>query len=371
MLCDMYKPYVSGVTNHVSLLKRALEGLGHEVWVLTFGSRDHEDDEPRVVRSPGAPFGDTGWQFGFGLSREAKRAVASLDVAHAHHPFLSGRLALRACVPAGIPVVMTNHTRYDLYSDVYAHFVPKVLRYAYLRRTLRSLYRRASLVVSPSADIAGWILGFGIDAHVEVVHNGIDTRRFCEPASPWTKKGLGLAEDAVACCFLGRLGQEKSVRSLYEAWSAAARRDPRLALVFIGDGPERAALERAASDDGWRGRVIFTGLVDYDRVPGLLAGCDAFATASVSEVHPLTVMEAMAAGMPVVAVRSPGVGETVEDGVTGLLVEDSGSALTDALGRIADDEERGLLARGAGRAAEGFDVRERARELVSLYEALL
>jgi glycosyltransferase involved in cell wall biosynthesis len=93
MMVDVYKPYISGVTNYIVLNKRHLERAGHDVYVFTFGNIEYEDDEPRVIRSPGLPLADTGFYLSLRYSREAKKLLQSMDVVHVHHPFLSGRLA--------------------------------------------------------------------------------------------------------------------------------------------------------------------------------------------------------------------------------------------------------------------------------------
>ncbi len=103
MMADTYKPYVSGVTNYIDLNKRYLEYDGHEVYVFTFSEPDHEDEDERIIRSPGLPLADTGFFLSLKYSREAKNLLQSMDVVHVHHPFLSGRLALHYCRPDGIP----------------------------------------------------------------------------------------------------------------------------------------------------------------------------------------------------------------------------------------------------------------------------
>lgn len=371
MFADMYKPYISGVTNHIAITKAALEELGHEVWVFTFGSNNYEDDEPRVIRSPGLPFGDTGWQFGATFSRDALDAIRTLDVAHAHHPFLSGRLALKTCKKPGIPVVMTNHTRYDLYSDVYARFAPKTLRYWFLRWQLASLYSKAALVISPSAEISEWLRSFGIQAPTRVLPNAIDTRKFREPRSPLAKSEIGFAEDDVVFCYLGRLGEEKNLSLLTEAFVAAAKREPRCALLLIGGGPSKAAIEKRAAEAGLAGHVNLAGLVDYARVPDYLAAADVFVTASVSEVHPLTVMEGMAAGLPVVAIRSPGIAETVTNEYDGLLANSQDPQLLATLMvKAADDELRAQMSEAALASAAERDISKTAAELAEIYATL-
>ncbi len=125
MMADVYKPHVSGITHYIDLNKRYLEKAGHEVYVFTFGDQNYKDDDPRVIRSPGLPLVDTGYYLSFRYNRGAKKLLQTMDVVHVHHPFLSGRLALRYCEPVRIPIIFTNHTRYDLYAQAYFPILPE------------------------------------------------------------------------------------------------------------------------------------------------------------------------------------------------------------------------------------------------------
>ena len=125
MMADTYKPYVSGVTNYIDLNKRYLEQAGHDVFVFTFSDPDFVDNEPRIIRSPGLPLSDTGFFLSLKYSREAKLLLQSMDLVHVHHPFLSGRLALHYCHPENIPIIFTNHTRYDLLAQAYIPILPE------------------------------------------------------------------------------------------------------------------------------------------------------------------------------------------------------------------------------------------------------
>ncbi len=369
MFADMYLPHVSGVTNHISLYKRALEDAGHEVWLFTWGDSDHDDIEPRVVRSPALPYGDTGWNVSLGLSREARGIIRTLDVAHAHHPFASF-LAARS---SGAPTVFTNHTRYDLYSDTYAGWIPSAIRHSAIRTYLTWLGSRASLTISPSAEISHWLAGFGVPAERTVVlPNAIDTAPFLSPQSPVTRESLGIAEDAFLLAYVGRIAHEKNIGLLLESFTRAAAADPRLALALIGDGPANDLARTIVSDAGLDDRVRFLGMMPYSEVPGVLAAADAFVTASVSEIYPLVVVEACAAGLPVVGVRSPGVGEIVTDRVSGLLCSEDAAELSDALCALAcDDSLHAQLREGALDVAAAHDITESAARLAALYESVV
>jgi glycosyltransferase involved in cell wall biosynthesis len=195
MFCDMYTPHLSGVTNHIRLYKAYFEGLGHEVHVFTYGNRDHVDDEENVVRSPAIAWGKTGWQAGVRLSSEARKLIPTLDIAHVHHPFLSGRVALSQCRPHDIPVVFTNHTRYDIYSDAYAWYLPRAPRMAFLKRYLSRFASDVDLVIAPSAGVREWLCDFGITCDALLMPNTIDTEPFTHPADIAERSQFGFAED--------------------------------------------------------------------------------------------------------------------------------------------------------------------------------
>lgn len=376
MFLDMYKPYMSGVTNYAAINKRYFESLGHTVYVFTFGNRDHEDDEPNIVRSPAVPWGDTGWQLGIRPSAEARILMATLDVAHVQHPFLSGRVALAHSHTHGIPVVFTSHTRYDLYSDTYAWFVPREVRMAWLRNYLHRFAHRVERVIAPSESIVEWLSEFGITDEAVWLPNGVDTAPFAHPKNPRSRASLGLPEDAVVYCYLGRLGEEKNIELLLEAFTRAARPigggARNLALLLIGDGPMRETLERRMRAAGLGDVVRFAGLVPYAEVPDVLSACDVFATASVTEVHPLTVIEAMAAGLPALGVDSPGISDTIEHGVSGLLSGEDAQGLATNIATIADDVSlRSRLAEGARAAAARYDISTTSGALLTEYEKVI
>ncbi len=371
MFLDMYKPYMSGVTNYAAINKRYLESLGHTVYVFAFGNRDFADDEPNVVRSPGVPWGDTGWQLGLRPTSEARILMATLDVAHVQHPFLSGRVALAHSHTHGIPVVFTSHTRYDLYSDTYAWFVPREVRMAWLRSYLNRFTHRVESVIAPSESIAEWLGEFGITDDAVVLPNGVDTAPFAHPSAPRARESLGFAADSTVFCYLGRVGEEKNIPLLVTAFVDAAA-TTNAALLVIGDGPAREDAEARVKEAGLADRVRFAGLVPYSDVPNYLAACDAFATASVTEVHPLTVIEAMAAGLPVVGVRSPGVSDTVQHEVSGLLSgEDEAGFAANVRALSQDRALHARLAEGARAAAAAYDVRVTGALLLAEYERVI
>ncbi len=149
MLTDVYKPHVSGITNYIALNKKVLEDQGHEVYIFTFGDLDYPDDEANVIRSPALPLVDTGFYLSLSYNKRARHLLYEMDIAHVHHPFVSGSLALRYCRPRGIPVIFTNHTRYDLYTQAYLPILPDTWGEAAMKAYLPSFCRACNMVISP------------------------------------------------------------------------------------------------------------------------------------------------------------------------------------------------------------------------------
>jgi 1,2-diacylglycerol 3-alpha-glucosyltransferase len=320
MMADTYKPYVSGITTYIDLNKRALEEAGHEVYVFTFGDLDFKDNEARVVRSPGVPLADTGFYLSLRYKTAYKKLLQTMDVVHVHHPFLSGRLALRYCRPKQIPVIFTNHTRYDLYAQARMPLMPIEVSQSMLQAYMPDFCSAVDLVISPSAGMEKILRQYGVEGHVEVVPNGANLKPF-HNAMPCSRAGFGFNEDDLLLVYAGRIAPEKNIDFLLQSFAGVSKVIPNVYLLIIGGGQKEheEELKQLPGELGIQDRVRFTGMVPYNKLPSYLAMCDVFVTASVTEVHPFTVIEAMAAGLPIMGIDSPGVGDSVTDGETGLL----------------------------------------------------
>ncbi len=372
MMADLYKPHMSGVTNFIALNKRMLERAGHDVYVFTFGDPDIVDDEPNVIRAPGIPLAETGAYLSFRYPHRIRRMLQSMDLVHAHHPFLSARLALRYCRPFNIPIAFTNHTRYDLYAQAYLPGLPDQIGTAFLHVYMPWLCREVDLVIAPSAGLQRVLAGFGVQSPIAVLPNGVDLAPFRRPLAPVDLGPLGLSPGGMLLIYVGRLGPEKNLTFLIRAFAGVASAFPEPRLLLVGEGPERDTLEDQVLHSGLRGRVAFTGLIEYSELPRYLAMADAFVTASVTEVHPLSVIEAMASGLPVLGIVSPGIEDTVEDGRTGYLASEDLPAFTAKMARlVAEPARRAEMSQLARQAAEEFAIERTSARLLQHYDKLV
>lgn len=373
MMVDTYKPHVSGITNYIDLNKQYLDRLGHDVFVFTFGDLEYTDDEPRVIRSPGVPLANTGYYLSLRYSRLARKSLQTMDVVHVHHPFLSGRLALHYCRPVQVPIIFTNHTRYDLYAQAYLPMMPEELSQSLLQAYMPSFCDAVDLVISPSQGMEKVLRQLGVTAPVEVVPNGIDLHPFHE-ARPLRRPDFGFKEDDILLVYAGRIAQEKNLDFLLRSFAGVAQAIESVHLLVVGGGqkPHMDDLKSLVIELNVPQRVHFTGMVDYGELPSYLAMCDAFVTASVTEVHPLSVIEAMGTGLPVVGIHSPGVGDTVEHGITGFLASHDLAVYTAVLTRLCLDKDlRRHMGEAARKISTQYAIERTTQLMLRHYERLV
>ncbi|GAB4501190.1 MAG: glycosyltransferase family 4 protein [Anaerolineales bacterium] len=371
MLADAYKPHISGITNYIELNKRFLEEAGQEVYIFTFGNEEYHDEETRVIRSPGLPLVDTGYYLSFQYSRKAKELLQDMDILHVHHPFLSGRLALRYARPFNIPIVFTNHTRYDLYAQTYIPGLPEELSTSFLESYMPNFCAAVDMVISPSAGMAQVLRALNVQTDINIVPNGVDLSRFDTPSGDDVRARLGIGAEEIVLIYSGRLAPEKNLNFLLKAFSGVAQALENVHLLMVGEGPEGETLRQQAAASPAAARIHFCGQVSYPEIPSYLRQADCFVTASLSEVHPLSVIEAMAAGLPTLGLRSVGVGDIVRDGETGLLAENDLAAFSAKMTRLCLQRElRQKMSLAARAAAPQYDIRRTSKIMLEHYQRL-
>jgi glycosyltransferase involved in cell wall biosynthesis len=198
----------------------------------------------------------------------------------------------------------------------------------------------------------------GVDAKITVVPNGVDIKPFRSPEKVLDRKSFGFKQDDILLLYVGRLGPEKNLPFLLRSFRGLALAYDRVYLLLVGEGPASEDMRDMVKQMKMESRVKFTGLIPYDELPGYLAMGDAFVTASISEVHPLSVIEAMASGLPVLGIQSPGIGDTIEDGATGFLVdgEDLAAFTAKMMLLSTGHENRKQMGNQAKVAAEEYSI---------------
>lgn len=317
------------------------------------------------VTALGVPLHVVGRPPGFSPGVARRIAAVARDtgasVLHCHHysPYVYGRLA--ALMTPGVGAVYTEHGRL---SDRPPSFKRSLIN--------RVLMAGARDLYAVSHDLRGHLLREGVPRRMQVIWNGIDP----EAAPDASARAAGRAAlDALPGDWIvgsvARLDPVKALPTLVEAVAIAGRTNSRLRLVVVGEGPERASVEAAIQQHDAADRVRLLG--HRDDVRTWLPGLDAFANASTSEGISLTLLEAMAAELPIVATAVGGTPEVVADGETGRLVPSrDAAALAAALVEMAAEPSRAQAWGRAGRQRllAHFTIDEMVRRYEAVYREI-
>ncbi len=372
MMADIYKTQVSGVTKSIALTKRWLEKAGHEVYIFTFGDADVVDTEKNIIRTTGVPVVDTGIYLNLSYNRKARHLLYTMDITHVHHPFVSGSLAMRHCVPRNIPVVFTNHSRYDLMTQAYLPILPDSIGEAALKAYLSPFYRACDLVIIPTPSMREILeQHFGLISPVEVIPNGLDLMPYRKEIQPKDRSGFGFTSSDVVSIYVGRLSPEKNLSLLIRAFNGVAATYEHVRLLVVGDGPERENLEAQVKLMNIESKVFFTGMIDYKEIPSYLAASDIFVTPSSSETFGLSTVEGMAAGLPALGIDAPGTRDIIQDGVTGLISSEDLAIFTAKLVLLSTNHQlRQVMGKQAIESSKQYDIQTTTNTLLQHYQRL-
>jgi 1,2-diacylglycerol 3-alpha-glucosyltransferase len=365
---------VNGVAVSLQLVAHGLREAGHEVTVFAPRFPGYEDKEPKVYRIPSLKYLNkppiyvavpgtprTTWS----LSR------SHFDVLHAHSPLTVGLLAYLTASVRNLPLIYTYHTSI---SD-YTHYV-KVIGETHLMRYAARWFSTATTnlgdqVVVPSAKFERLLLSQKVKRPVHVIPNGIDLSRFRRLSSRRPSlyhARLGLHSDSPFLIFVGRLDPEKNLEFLIDSFQRVSTRFSNAHLVFAGDGSARRDLEAKAAASPAGRNIHFLGMVNRIDLPDLLHEADIFLSSSTSETQCLSMVEAIAAGLPVVAVQDEAFEGIVEDGGNGRAVPKDVDIFSDAVSDLlANPEFKDIFGRRSEELSDRFSIETQVKSLISLY----
>jgi 1,2-diacylglycerol 3-alpha-glucosyltransferase len=369
---NTYLPVVSGVVRSVQSFRDALSSLGHNVFV--FAQEDeYEDTEPFIFRYPSLRLplpGDIPTALPVSSFVDQLIPKLKLDVIHTHHPFLLGQTAAAKARDYNLPLVFTFHTQYHEYT----HYIPfsqeQVQEFIKNRVMdwLRDYMRKCQHIVIPSESMRSILVNdYGLVDRFTVIPTGLDIAPFKEANGAALRSEWGWHDDKVIIS-VGRLAEEKNWGTLLQAFALALKEQPNLRLVLVGDGPQAQTLSQLAGELGIAERILFTGAVSFDQVPAYLKAADLFAFASVTETQGLATLEAMAAGLPVVAVMGSGTVDIVEENVQGLLVQNDPQQLASGILKLIHNSElMDTFKSNAIKKSRTYDNKRLARKMLKVY----
>ncbi|MCB8920123.1 MAG: glycosyltransferase [Ardenticatenaceae bacterium] len=297
---------------------------------------------------------------------KAQKLLAEMEIIHCHHLFMSMEMAHRYF--GRCPIVYAI-TRYDLYRNCVA--LPQPAADAVMRQVWPEVTDQADVVITPSESVRQIMLDFWRASAYQVIENGVDLRPFHQTVFPHSPARTGYPGGCNCAYLRGPIVIRKKSARFARSVCNCARHCARTPPGFSRKGAQQSDLAEQARHLSVSRHVHFAGAIAYDTIPRYLTAADLFVTASVTEVHPLTIIEAMAAGLPVAAPAAPGIVDTVELGVSGLLTENPERGLAAAMvGLALNETRRKQMGEAARQASERFDIRRTVSQTVALYEHL-
>ncbi len=369
---DTYAPQVNGIAISLQLLARELRAAGHQVTVFAPRFPGYHDPESEVYRLPAVRYMQMPPVY-LAVPGTPRATLAlrrcQFDIVHAHSPLSLGLLAYLTAQAKGAPLIYTYHTSITDYT----HHLKMVGRTRPVRRAA-GWFSTASTnlgdqIIAPSAKFKRLLESQNVRRPIHTIPNGIDLRNFDQPKNPGAyRRRLGLAEDAPLLVYVGRVDPEKRIDFLIAAFGRLAARRTDAHLVIAGDGSARRALEAQAAASGYGGRIHFLGMVNRADLPDLLHDADLFLSASTSETQCLAMVEAIAAGLPVVAVRDDAFEGILADGVNGRAVPREAEALSAAADNLlAAPTIRQAFGRNSVELSRKFSIEAQVESLTGLY----
>ena len=367
---NAYKPTVSGVVTSIALFRQGLTEAGHDVHIIVPEYEDYQDEEPYVFRFPAL---DLPEQVDLSLPIPFKATMLPTvrgikpSLIHSQHPFVMGSLATDFARDLNLPLVFTLHSHYDVYARRYVPIMPKLASMV-AEEIVKRYLEKCTHVVAPTPSIRDFILHeYEADVSVTVVPTPVDLGMYHDLEPRRVRADLGL-EEAELLLYVGRLSEEKDLDFLLRAFARVAAERPQARLLLVGKGLSERGLRRTARKLDLGERVIFNGPVCHGEVPHYVAAADLFVFASQVDVQGLVLIEAMAAGTPVVAVEAPGPMDALTGG-GGLLVPAREEAFAGAvLALLTDEPRRRALGERAVRVVQRYTVPSVTARLVSVYE---
>ncbi len=322
LFTDTYYPELNGVANSTYQLKKALEKIGHRVYVFTVSNPEVVEMEYGVIRFASLPCAlIKERRVGFSLSRlfVKKIQLLNLDIIHTQTEFGMGHLGRKIANQLKIPVVHTYHT---IYED-YTHYL-KVPGNDKLKGVARQFSRRccehADYIIVPTDKIKKILENYGVKKKIIAQPTGVDFEKFrncSKEKMEEIRKKYTLKKSDHILVSIGRLSKEKNISELITFIDKIRKKDSKIKLLIVGEGPEKNHLEKKVQELGLTKHVIFTGAVSWQIIENYFALGNAFVCASQSETQGLTYIEALATGTPILVHNDPCLKGVLQEGING------------------------------------------------------
>ena len=377
---ETYTPYISGLVTSEIMLKKGLEKLGHEVYVVTANLESFHyeyDEEERVLKVPGIPTGiyDSRLTAVYPLKAVNKIKSWNLDIIHSQTEFAIGTFARILAYQLDIPLVHTYHTMYE----DYIHYITK----GYFDKSSKKIVEyltlfycdktATELIVPTKKTYDLFKEKYQVDRNIHIIPTGIELERFYtenidKKKLASIKRKEKITKDDFIAIFIGRLAQEKNVVFLLDVMKDLVPSLPKLKLLIVGDGPDYDLYKEIIEKDHLENNVIMTGKVAWEEVPYYYHLSDIFLTASHTETQGLTVIEAMASSIVPICIDDESFKNTIIDGLNGRIFNNEKECKEIITELYNDNELTKKLSNQARINSDRFSAKYFAESVLDVYK---
>ena len=379
---DTYLPDIDGVSISIATLKSSLEKLGHTVFIFAPNNKLKYEvfPEEKIWRFPSIKFyGEKNFHFAVKALFPKDLHDVPLDVVHTQTPFPVGRAGLRLAKAKHLRSVHTYHTRYQEYIHyLVPSFILKAggrkLGVAIIISIVKRFLNNHDAVIAPSSGIKRELESFGVKKPIHVIPTGVDIDRITAlvaSADPNAiRRKFNLDPDNEMIVFTSRLAREKNVEFLLRAAKTVIDSRPQVRFLIIGDGDHRKSLEETARQLGLKDQVIFAGYMDREQIFPVYRAAKVFVFASTTETQGLSVLEAMASHLPIVALKATGAEDLLAKNQGGFLIENSDPVVfAEAVMNLLGNQDLYIIKSAEAYARAGdFTMEKTAQALVDVYK---
>ncbi len=354
-----YLPTANGVTFHISSTAQALRKMGHKVYILAPSFPGYRDLDKDVIRYPSLPNPFIkNYPVGIPFLSLRKLKRLKIDVIHTHHPLVIGQAASQMAEKLDKPLFFTAHTQYEQYLNYY---FPRGydLTSKMLIKDLIKMSQKSKRVICPSVNTEKRLLKHGIKNTI-VINNGVEDYFFAKP------KEKPLNPPTLA--FTGRLEREKNPFELIKIARDLKKTTPNFKFWILGSGLLFQKMQDQTLKMGLEENITFTGTVDRKLIPEIYKSVHLFVTPSLSEVMPLSILEAMASGIPTLALKNSGLEEIVIDNKSGFICEKNSREIAEKISEMLKNREYYYnLSQKTYEYSLSFSAKATAQKLLDLY----
>lgn len=373
---ECYHPVLNGVVVSIETFRQELEKRGFEFFIFTTACPGYHETNPRITRySCMLPFPPKGGRYPIAWPRIArlearKIECLNLDLIHSQHLLGVGHLGLKIGKILGIQTILTYHT---LLAE-YTHYVPLVggLMKRWLIHQSQVISNQYDQVVTPSPSMKKILRQYGVKKPIESIPTGVNLDDFQNPFSKVAlRKKWQIGEHQKILLYISRVAKEKNLDFLFEAIERIATKRDDFHLLVIGGGPELDFYREEMRVHNLKHLVTFTDMQPKKEANRFYGAADIFVFPSITETQGIVITEAMAAGIPAVAVGIMGPSDIIQDGVDGYLTDLKVNQFAAKIEQLLDDEKlRKKMGQQGKINAQKFSVEATAFQMGNLYERI-